>query len=316
MKIVMLEPLGVKEEVVMAEAKKFIDAGHEFVFCGEKLTEEAKIERAKDADVFIIANSKLSAEVINAAEQLQMITVGFTGVDHVDMEACAAKGVRVCNSQGYATNATGELAVTMMLACLRNIVPYNQVVRDGGTLAGFTHNTLHGKTVGIVGTGAIGRKVASLCKAFGCRLLGYDVAESQEAKDLGVEYVSIDDIFKQSDIITLHAPLLESTKHIANRERIYSMKKTAILVNCARGPLVDSQALADALNEGVIAKAGVDVFEMEPPIPADHPLLNAKNCIVTPHVGFYSEESLAERVGIVCNNISAWMEGNPINIKL
>ena len=107
MKIVMLEPLGVKEEVVMAEAKKFIDAGHEFVFCGEKLTEEAKIERAKDADVFIIANSKLSAEVINAAEHLQMISVGFTGVDHVDMEACAAKGVRVCNSQGYATNATG-----------------------------------------------------------------------------------------------------------------------------------------------------------------------------------------------------------------
>jgi D-3-phosphoglycerate dehydrogenase len=316
MKIVMLEPLGVKEEVVMAQAQKFVDAGHEFVFCGAKLTEEEKIERAKDADVFIIANSKLSADVINAAEHLKMISVGFTGIDHVDLDACKAKGVRVCNSQGYATDPTGELAVGLMLACLRNIVPYNQVVREGGTLAGYTHNTLRGKTVGIIGTGAIGNKVAELCKAFGCKLLGYSRTEHEESKALGVQYVDIDTLFRESDIVTLHAPMTEATKHIASRERIFSMKKTAILINCSRGGLVDSEALADALNQGVIAKAGVDVFEMEPPIPADHPLLHAKNCIVTPHVGFYSEESLAARVGIVCDNISAWLDGNPINVKL
>ncbi len=317
MKITMLEPLGVSEDKVMEMAQPFLEAGHEFLFCGEPIkTEEEKMERAKDADILIIANSPLTANVINAAENLKMISVAFTGVDHVDLEACEKKGVRVCNAQGYATDATGELTVALMLACLRNIVPYDKVVREGGTIHGYKHNTLKGKTIGIVGTGAIGRKVGELTKAFGCRLIGYDVAENQAAVDLGIEYRSLEEVFAESDIVTMHAPLIESTKHLANKERIGLMKETAILINCARGPLVDSQALADALNEGRIARAGIDVFEMEPPVPADHPLLNAKNVILTPHVAFFSEESLAERVGIVCDNISAWLEGNPINVKL
>lgn len=317
MKITMLEPLGVSEDKVMEMAQPFLEAGHEFLFCGEPIkTEEEKMERAKDADILIIANSPLTANVINAAENLKMISVAFTGVDHVDLEACEKKGVRVCNAQGYATDATGELTVALMLACLRNIVPYDKVVREGGTIHGYKHNTLKGKTIGIVGTGAIGRKVGELTKAFGCRLIGYDVAENQAAVDLGIEYRSLEEVFAESDIVTMHAPLIESTKHLVNKEKIGLMKETAILINCARGPLVDSQALADALNEGRIARAGIDVFEMEPPVPADHPLLNAKNVILTPHVAFFSEESLAERVGIVCDNISAWLEGNPINVKL
>lgn len=317
MKIVMLEPLGVAEEVVMGMAKPLMEAGHEFVFCGAPLkSEEEKVERAKDADVFIIANSPLTAPIINAAEHLKMISVGFTGVDHVDLEACKQKGVRVCNAQGYATDATAELAIGLMLACLRNIVPYNQVTRDGGTVHGYKHNTLKGKTIGIVGTGAIGRRTAELAKAFGCNLLGYSRSENPAALDLGIEYKSIEEVFAQSDIISLHAPLNDSTKQIVNKELISKMKKTGILINCARGALVDSQALADALNEGKIAGAGIDVFEMEPPIPAEHPLLEAKNVILTPHVGFFSEESLTARVGIVCDNVTAWLSGSPINVKL
>ena len=315
MKIVMLEPLGVSEEVVMKEAQRVISAGNEFVFCGQKLTEEEKIERAKDADAFIITNGKLSADVINAAEHLQMISVGFTGIDHVDLAACKAKDVRVCNCQGYATVPTGELAVGLMLACLRNIVPYDQIVRDGGTLAGYTHNTLEGKTVGIVGTGAIGLKTAALCKAFGCNLIAYSRSEKQEALDMGIKYVDLDTLFKEADIISLHTPLTDETRLLVNRQRIFSMKKNAILINCGRGGLVDSSALADALNEGVIRGAGIDVFEMEPPIPEDHPLLHAKNCILTPHVGFYSQESLTVRVGMVMDNVMAWLEGHPINVK-
>lgn len=316
MKIVMLEPLGVSEEKVMKMAKPFLDAGHEFVYCGKPVgSEEEKKELAREADVFIIANSPLSAGVIDAAPNLKMISVGFTGVDHVDMETCRKRGVVVCNAQGYATDATAEMTLTMMLACLRNVVPYDGIVREGGRLQGFSHNTLKGKTVGIVGTGAIGRRVAELVKAFGCNLLGYDVAKSPEAMELGVTYAELDELFAKSDIVTMHAPLLESTRKLASRERIALMKKTAILINCARGPLVDSEALAEALNEGRIAKAGIDVYEMEPPIPADHPLLHAKNVILTPHVAFYTEESLALRVGIVCDNISAWMAGRPINVK-
>ena len=315
MKIVMLEPLGVSEEIVMKEAQRVTGAGHEFVFCGQKLTEEEKIERAKDADAFIITNGKLSADVINAAEHLKMISVGFTGIDHVDLAACKAKDVRVCNCQGYATVPTGELAVGLMLACLRNIVPYDQIVRDGGTLAGYTHNTLEGKTVGIVGTGAIGLKTAALCKAFGCNLIAYSRSEKQEALDMGIKYVDLDTLFKEADIISLHTPLTDETRLLVNRQRIFSMKKNAILINCGRGGLVDSSALADALNEGVIRGAGIDVFEMEPPIPEDHPLLHAKNCILTPHVGFYSQESLTVRVGMVMDNVTAWLDGHPINVK-
>lgn len=316
MKIVMLEPLGVKKEVVMCAAQKFIDAGHEFVFCGEPIkTEEEKIKRAQDADILIIANSPLSAKVINAAKHLKMISVAFTGVDHVDMEACKAKNVCVCNAQGYATDATAELAVALMLVSLRSILKCNEEVRKGGSLKG-RHNTLKGKTVGIIGTGAIGQRVAELTKAFGCRLIGYDVVQNPAALALGMEYTTLEELFAESDIVTLHAPLLESTKCIVNRERLALMKNTAFLINCARGPLVDSEALAQALNTGKIAGAAADVYETEPPIAADHPLMNAQNIVTTPHVGFFTEESLAQRVDIVCGNIEAWLDGHPVNVKL
>ncbi len=310
----MLEPLGVDKAVMEQKKKIFTDAGHEFADCSRKLSQQEKLDAAKDADIFIIANSPLTADIIDAAPHLKMISVGFTGVDHVNMALCAQKGITVCNAQGYATDSTAELAIALMLACLRNIVPYDQVVRSGGTLAGYTHNTLKGKTVGIIGTGAIGCKVASLAKVFGCKVLGYSRSQNPQALEIGVEYRDIDSVFSESDIITLHAPLTEATKNIANKKRIDSMKKSAILINCARGPLVDSQALADALNEGRIAKAGIDVFETEPPIDPNHPLLTAKNVILTPHVGFYSTESLAQRIDIVCDNITAWLAGNPINV--
>ncbi|ONI39537.1 hydroxyacid dehydrogenase [Candidatus Epulonipiscium fishelsonii] len=317
MKITMLEPLGVSEEKVMEMAKPLVEKGHEFIYCGAPIaTEEEKIAKAKGSDVYIIANSPLTEKLINASDNLKFISVGFTGVDHVDLNACKAKGIRVSNAQGYATDATAEATIALILACLRNIVPYDQIVRDGGTLHGYTNNTLKGKTIGIIGTGAIGCRVAEIANGFGVKLIGYSTTKREQALKLGIEYKTLKEVFEQSDIVTLHAPLTEATKNIASRDMIDSMKKTGILINCARGALVDSQALADALNEGRIAKAGIDVFEMEPPIPANHPLLNAKNVILTPHIGYFSQESFADRVKIVCNNIIAWMEGSPINIKL
>lgn len=316
MHIVMLEPLGIPEARLMELAKPLTDAGHTFVPCTSKLTEEEKLARAKDADVLLVANAPLSADVIHAASHLQMISVAFTGVDHVPLDLCRARGIVVCNAQGYATDATGELAVGLMLACLRNIVPYDHVVREGGTLAGYTHNTLRGKTVGIIGTGAIGKKVAALTRAFGCDVLGYSRHQDPEAVALGVEYCTLEDLLRRSDIVTLHAPLTEQTRGLINRDRIALMKPTSILINCARGPIVDSRALADALNEGRIAKAGVDVFDTEPPVPSDDPLLHAKNLILTPHVGFYSAESLAARADIVFDNIMAWLAGSPVNVKV
>lgn len=316
MKIVMLEPLGVSKTFMAPKVQPFLDGGHEFIYCEKKLSDSEKCQLLKDAEILIIANSPLTAEMLENARKLKMISVGFTGIDHVALDKCAEKGITVCNAQGYATDSTGELAVGLMLACLRNIVPYDAVVRNSGTLDGYQHNTLKGKTVGIVGTGAIGTKVAALVKAFGCRVLGYSRTENQKAIAAGIEYCDLSTLFAESDIVSLHVPLTEETRGLVGGEMIGVMKETAILINCSRGPVVDSAALADALNSGKIAAAGIDVFETEPPIASDHPLLNAKNAILTPHVGFYSEESLAERFDIVVDNISAWINGNPINVKL
>lgn len=315
MKIVMLESLGVSEETMNNLLKDILASGNEFVFCDHVLSTDEKRKMIRTADIAIIANNPLTSDILNATENLKMISVGFTGIDHIDMDVCREKNVTVCNAQGYATDSTAELAVGLMLACLRNIVPYNGIVRDGGTLGSYRHNTLKGKTVGIVGTGEIGRKTASLVKSFGCRLIGYAPRQKKEAVELGIEYTDIDTLFRESDIISLHAPLTKETRNIANRERIFSMKKSAILINCARGGLVDSAALADALNEGAISGAGIDVFESEPPIAPGHPLLSAPNAVLTPHIGYYSEESLKTRAEIVCENIKEYIKGSPVNVK-
>ena len=316
MNIVMLEPLGVPEELLRQKAAPLERAGHTVTICTEKLTEEEKLRRAAGADVFIIANGKLTEKVIAAAPDLKMISVGFTGIDHVDLAACRARGVRVCNAQGYATEATAELALSLMLACLRHLLPYDAAVRHGGTAAGYANRTLRGKTVGILGTGAIGKRVAELARPFGCELLGASRSVDPEAETLGIRYVPVEELFRESDIVTVHVPLNEWTRGLVSRERIDSMKKSAILINCARGGVVDREALADALNQGRIAAAGLDVFYSEPPIPADEPLLTAKNTVLTPHTGFLTEEAMAARLDIVFENVTAWLAGAPVNVKL
>ena len=316
MNIVMLEPLGVPEELLRQKAAPLERAGHTVTLCTEKLTEEEKLRRAAGADVFIIANGKLTEKVIAAAPDLKMISVGFTGIDHVDLAACRARGVRVCNAQGYATEATAELALSLMLACLRHLLPYDSAVRHGGTAAGYANRTLRGKTVGILGTGAIGKRLAELARPFGCTLLGASRSADPAAEALGIRYVSMEELFRESDIVSVHVPLNEWTRGMVSRERIDSMKKSAIFINCARGGVVDREALAEALNQGRIAAAGLDVFESEPPIPADDPLLSAKNTVLTPHTGFFTEEAMAARLDIVFENVTAWLAGAPVNVKL
>ena len=316
MRIVMLEPLGVSEETMMEAAKPLTDAGHEFVFCGSKIaTDDEKIEKAKDADILIVANSPLSEEVVLSAPNLKMISVAFTGVDHIPA-VCNVKGILVCNAQGYCTDAVAELTFGLILAVYRNILPCHARTAAGQTKDGLVGFEVAGKTIGIVGTGAIGIRVAELAKAFGCKLLGYSRSERKEAKDVGIEYCSLDDLMKRADIITLHTPLTAETKHLISKEKIALMKENAILVNVARGGVVDSAALAAALNSGKIAGAGMDVFETEPPVNTDHPLLHSKNTVLTPHVAFATHESMVRRAGMVVDNITAYLNGSPINVKM
>ena len=315
MNIVLLESLGISENLLKECAKPFLDAGHTFTAYEKNTDPAVQIERAKDADVIMIANMPLSGEVISACPNLKYIDVAFTGVDHVDLDAARAKGVKVSNAAGYSNEAVAELTLCMMLALLRNVPQVEARCRAGQTKDGLVGVELMGKTVGIVGVGAIGTRTAELCHAFGCKVLGNKRHVRGDEPDY-IEFVSLEELLSRSDIVSLHCPLNEDSRGMINKDTIAKMKPGALLINAARGPVVDSQALADALNNGDLGGAGIDVFETEPPLDLDHPLLHSKNTIVTPHVAFASAESMETRCKIVFDNIAQWMNGHQTNIIL
>ena len=315
MKIVVMEPLGVALEKINALAAALQAAGHEFVYYTSKETQQDKLlERVQDADIIMLANQPLSAEIINACPKLKMLSVAFTGVDHIALDACRARNILVCNAAGYSTNAVAELTFGLAISVIRNIVPCDARCRRAGTKDGLVGFELFGKTFGVVGTGAIGARVAKIAAAFGCRVLAYSRTVKQELVDAGVQYVSLDELLAQSDFVSLHVPLTDATRGLINAYAIAKMKQGAVLLNTARGPVVDSVALAEALNAGKLAGAGIDVFEGEPPIAENHPLCSAKNTVLTPHVAFASREALEMRADIVFANIEKWLNGAPQNV--
>ncbi|MDO5377036.1 MAG: 2-hydroxyacid dehydrogenase [Clostridia bacterium] len=315
MKIGLLEPLGVSRERIEELAGPVRSAGHTFVYYDQKTTDIQELKRrSQGCDVVMIANNPYPAEVIDASEQLKMLNVAFTGIDHVGLEACRKRGVIVCNAANYSNQAVAELAIGMTIALLRKMTQADAGVRRGGTSAGLMGGEIAGRTVGIVGTGRIGMITAKLFKAFGAEVIAHSRTERQEAISLGIRYVPLDTLMGCSDIVSLHMPSNASTKGMIDRRMIRLMKPRALLINCARGPIVDAQALADALNEGRIAGAGIDVFGCEPPIPDDDPLLHAKNTLLTPHIAFLSEESMMRRAEIVFRNLYAYLDGKPENV--
>ena len=307
MKIVLLEGLGVSDQVIERHARRLEDMGHTFVAYPKNADPQVQVERSLDADVIMLANMPLAPAVLEQAKALKFIDVAFTGVDHIPMEEAKRRGIAVSNASGYATQAVAELCISFMIQLLRNVGKTEDRCRSGGTKDGLVGNLLCGRTVGIVGAGAIGKKVAALCKAFGCTVLAYNrSAVSDPAID---EQVPLDELLQRADVVSLHCPLTADTKGMIGREQLSLMKKSAILINTARGGVLDSAALAEALTKGNIAGAACDVFEMEPPLPADHPLLHCPNTIVTPHIAFASVESMEQRADIVFNNLYSWLEG-------
>lgn len=316
MKIVLLESLGIPAELLKSYADKLEAKGHTFAAYEKNTDAQVQIDRAQDADVIMIANMPLKGEVIRACKNLKFINVAFTGVDHVDLAAAKEMGVKVSNASGYSTQSVAELALGMMLSLLRNVLQVEERCRAGKTKDGLVGTELRGKTVGIVGAGAIGQNTGRLCKAFGCKVIAYNHRPKQAAEGTIDEFVDLDTLTRESDIISLNCPLNDSTRGMFDFGRIAMMKKTAILINVARGPVVDSRALADALNEGRIAGAGIDVFETEPPLDVNHPLLHTPNTIVTPHVAFASKESMALRAQIVFDSLDSFLAGKQVNVIL
>ena len=311
MKIVLLEELGVSETVLEKYSKKLEEMGHTFVSYKKDTNIETQIERVKDADVLMIANMPLDKKVIENANNLKFIDVAFTGVDHIPVEEAKQRNIAISNASGYATQAVAELCISFMIQLLRKIKENEASCRKGGTKEGLIGNLLCGKTVGIVGAGKIGKKVAELCKAFGCKVIAYN---RSTINDTSIdEQVSLEDLLKNSDIVSLHCPLTPETKGMLGKEQFELMKETAILINTARGDVVKSADLAQALQNGTIAGAACDVFEKEPPLQLDYSLLNTPNTIVTPHMAFSSVESMEERAEIVFDNLFAWLDGEQKN---
>ena len=312
MKLVIIEPLGVEDEKLLQMAKEALPESVEITYYNTRVADtDTLIERGKDADIIAVSNLPLNADVIRGCANLKMLAVAFTGVDHIAMDVCRERGITVCNCSGYSNAAVADLVFGMIVALYRNLPACRQAVRNGKTKDGLIGFELEGKKFGVVGTGAIGLKVAAVAQAFGCQVYAY----SRTKKEIpGITYVDLDTLLAECDIVSLHTPLNDGTRGLINGERLAKMKPNAVLINTSRGPVVDSAALAEALNSGKIAGAGIDVFEGEPPIPADHPLLTAKNVIATPHIGFATKEALVKRAVIVFNNIVKWMAGTPQNV--
>ncbi|EFB77581.1 2-hydroxyacid dehydrogenase [Subdoligranulum variabile] len=314
-KIVILESLGISAEELAARKAPFEAQGHTFAEFARSTDPAVLADEAKDADALILANMPLPGAVIEGCDKLKFIDVAFTGVDHIGLDAARAKGITVSNASGYSNEAVAELVLGMALSLSRNLTAVEQRCRDGKTKDGLVGFELAGKTVGIVGLGKIGSRTAELFHALGCPILAHSRTVHADAPDY-VRQVSLEDLLAQSDLVVLHCPLNDSTRGMINAEKLAMMKSTALLINVARGPVVVAGDLADALDQGVIAGAGIDVFDKEPPLDAGEPLLHCKNCLVTPHVAFATRESMTLRAEIVFDNLAAWLAGHPKNVVL
>ena len=250
----------------------------------DKLPAEELLELIPDFDALIVRSaSKVTAEVINAAKKLKIIGRAGVGVDNIDVPAATAKGIIVINSPGGNTNAATEHSMAMLLAMARHIPVANETLQKGEwNRKQYTGVELKGKTLGVIGMGRIGSGVAKRAVGFEMKVIGYDPYINEEyAKDIGVEVGTLDDVITKSDFITVHMPLTDTTRGMIDKAAMYKMKKGVRLVNCARGGIIVEEDLRDAVLDGQVAGAAVDVFTSEP-IPADHPLLGVKGIYVTP----------------------------------
>ncbi len=312
MKLVILEPLGVEREKLLALAEEKLGNRAEIVYYDTRVTDPDTLAgRAEDADIAVISNLPFKKEVMERCPKLKMLSVAFTGVDHVDMDYCRERGILVSNCAGYSNTAVSELVFGLALSLYRRIIECDRAVRAGKDKTGLVGLELSGKKFGIIGMGAIGTRTAQLAKAFGCEVLGFNRSPRQIE---GVRMTDLDTLLSECDIVSLHVPLTDETRGLIGERELSLMKPDAVLINTARGPVVDSRALAAALKEGRLAGAAVDVYETEPPIAQDHPLLTAPNVTATPHVAFATKEALYQRAAIVFDNVAGYLDGKPQNV--
>jgi glycerate dehydrogenase len=274
-------------------------------------------ERAADAEIVLTNKALLMRETIMALPQLRYIGVLATGYNVVDVAAARERGIVVTNVPAYGAPSVAQATFALLLELTNHVGRHAETVREGRWTKSpdfcywdYPLVELSGLTMGIVGFGAIGQEVTRIALAFGMKVI-VNTRTPRAAE--GVEFVEVNRLFAEADVVSLHCPLTPETKGLVNRERLALMKPTAFLVNASRGPLVDEDALATALNDGAIAGAALDVLSVEPPGP-DNPLLSAKNCIITPHIAWATKAARSRLMGIAIGNVSAFIEGAPVNV--
>lgn len=282
-------------------------------------TEAQTIERIADHEIVLVNKVPITEAVLAACPNIKLICVQATGYNIVDCEACARRGIPVTNVPSYGTAAVAQFTMALILEMCHRIGLHNHSVHQGDwtKVSNFCYwltpqMELAGKTLGIIGFGRIGRAVGELAKAFGMKVIAYNRSESEEGRKIG-KYVDLDTLFAESDIVSLHCPLFPETEKIINAENIAKMKTGAMLVNTARGGLVDEEALAAALESGKLRYAAVDVVSQEP-MHTDNPLLKTRKCIITPHIAWAPIESRQRLLDTVVENIRAFLNGMPQNV--
>lgn len=285
------------------------------------------IEKARDVDALAtLLTDKIDAEVFDAAPKLKIVSQMAVGYDNIDVNEATKRGIYVTNTPGVLTETTADLAWALLMAVARRIVEADKYVRSGQWKVSWHPSMLLGKdvygaTIGIIGAGRIGMAVARRAKGFNMKILYYDVVpmSPETEKEIGAKRVDLETLLRESDFVSIHVPLTKETYHMINEERLKLMKKTAYIINNARGPVIDEKALYKALKEGWIAGAGLDVFEQEP-TPSDNPLLKLENVVVTPHIGSASLETRSKMAEMVAENLVAFFQGkvppNLVNPKV
>ena len=312
MNVVIMESLGISAQELAARKAPFEAQGVVFTDYPRSTDPTQMIAQAQDADAMILANMPMPAEVIQACPKLRFIDVAFTGVDHIGLDAARARGIAVSNASGYSNEAVAEMVLGMVLSMARNLRAVEDRCRNGGTKDGLLGWEIKGKTVGIVGLGKIGTRSAELFHAFGAEIIANSRSVHKVAPDY-VEQTKLEDLLRRSDLVVLHCPMNDSTRNLINAERLALMKPSALLINVARGPVVDEEALVEALQRGTLAGACLDVFHKEPPLDPLSPVVSAPHTLLTPHVAFATRESMSLRAEIVFDNLRAWMDGKQQN---
>ena len=280
-------------------------------------TEQQLSERIQGANIIVTKEMPVSAEMIQKfPESVKLICEAGTGYNNINLEATRKKGITVCNIPSYSTERVAHTAI-MMILNLSSAMQVQMKMLACGNHDNFTRNLqvphveVNGKTLGVIGAGHIGRKVIQIAQALDMNILVYTRTPREDEK--GIRYVSLEELLKNSDYVSMHCPLTESTKHMINKESLSLMKPSAFIINTSRGALIDETALIEALENGTIAGAGLDVQETEPP-EENSPLYTMDQVLLTPHMGWKGLETRQRLVSILADNIKQFMEGNPINV--